>query len=227
MVAFLEKSTEVKGSSSLDFSKSIVTFAIHSQRSQMFISLLSNNFGGLLKLLTDDNGEVQITTTIDGITSIPNSEIFEQLALMGYHTDSDKLTFQKVDIGKGLLGPNGGSGGKFEGGGGKVEGGGGNVGSCGGNGRRGGSMAGRGGVGAGGGEVKGGRVDFVVSKSLLGDNPGVVIGESGGDTFGVDGGAVWHTTDVARKKPMDLEHGSERMKSPEKIEEEDVDTQKC
>ncbi|GJZ24280.1 hypothetical protein Tco_0561739 [Tanacetum coccineum] len=65
---------------------------------------------------TNDNGEVQITATIDGhskiitesslrrhlklddqdgITSIPNSEIFEQLALMGYHTDSDKLTFQK------------------------------------------------------------------------------------------------------------------------------------
>ncbi|GJZ33185.1 hypothetical protein Tco_0578621, partial [Tanacetum coccineum] len=59
---------------------------------------------------TDDNGEVQITATIDGhsmsiteaslrrhlklddqdgITSIPNSEIFEHLALMGYHTDSD------------------------------------------------------------------------------------------------------------------------------------------
>ncbi|GJY12710.1 hypothetical protein Tco_0382019 [Tanacetum coccineum] len=31
----------------------------------------------------------------DGITSIPNSEIFEQLALMGYHTYSDKLTFAK------------------------------------------------------------------------------------------------------------------------------------
>ncbi|GJW48071.1 hypothetical protein Tco_0079717 [Tanacetum coccineum] len=31
----------------------------------------------------------------DGIPSIPNSEIFEQLALMGYHTNSDKLTFQK------------------------------------------------------------------------------------------------------------------------------------
>ncbi|GJS17168.1 hypothetical protein Tco_0411640 [Tanacetum coccineum] len=64
----------------------------------------------------DDNGEVKITATIDGhsmtiteaslrrhlklddhdgITSIPNSEIFEQLALMGYHTDSDKLTFKK------------------------------------------------------------------------------------------------------------------------------------
>ncbi|GJZ08289.1 hypothetical protein Tco_0542572 [Tanacetum coccineum] len=65
---------------------------------------------------TDDNGEVKINATIDGhslsitegslkrhlkladqdgITSIPNLEIFEQLALMGYHTDSDKLTFQK------------------------------------------------------------------------------------------------------------------------------------
>ncbi|GJX05449.1 putative ribonuclease H-like domain-containing protein, partial [Tanacetum coccineum] len=31
----------------------------------------------------------------DGITSLPNSEIFAHLALMGYHTDSDKLTFQK------------------------------------------------------------------------------------------------------------------------------------
>ncbi|GKB96084.1 hypothetical protein Tco_0982221 [Tanacetum coccineum] len=65
---------------------------------------------------TDDNGEVMINATIDGhslsitegslrrhlkladqdgITSIPTTEIFEQLALMGYHTDSDKLTFQK------------------------------------------------------------------------------------------------------------------------------------
>ncbi|GKA42715.1 hypothetical protein Tco_0735375, partial [Tanacetum coccineum] len=31
----------------------------------------------------------------DGLSSLPNSEIFEQLALIGYHTDSDKLTFQK------------------------------------------------------------------------------------------------------------------------------------
>ncbi|GJT70679.1 hypothetical protein Tco_1029965 [Tanacetum coccineum] len=65
---------------------------------------------------TAENGEVKITATIDGhsisitegslrrhlklddqdgLSSIPNSEIFEQLALMGYHTDSDKLTFQK------------------------------------------------------------------------------------------------------------------------------------
>ncbi|GJV61437.1 hypothetical protein Tco_1467537 [Tanacetum coccineum] len=65
---------------------------------------------------TDTDGEVTITAIIDGqsktiteaslrrhlklddhdgITSIPNSEIFEQLALMGYQTNSDKLTFQK------------------------------------------------------------------------------------------------------------------------------------
>ncbi|GKB54797.1 hypothetical protein Tco_0905550 [Tanacetum coccineum] len=92
-------------------------------------------------------------------------------------------------IGKRLLGPNGGSGGNFEGGGGNVKGGGGNDRSCSGNNGRGGSMAGR--VGAGGGEVKGGGVYFGVSKSLLGDNLRVVIGESGGDTFGVDGGTVW------------------------------------
>ncbi|GJW33588.1 hypothetical protein Tco_0053620 [Tanacetum coccineum] len=66
--------------------------------------------------MTDGNGDVKINATIDGhslsitegslrrhlkladqdgITSIPTTEIFEQLALMGYHTDSDKLTFQK------------------------------------------------------------------------------------------------------------------------------------
>ncbi|GJR52790.1 ribonuclease H-like domain-containing protein [Tanacetum coccineum] len=31
----------------------------------------------------------------DGVTSIPNSEIFEQFTIIRYHTDSDKLTFQK------------------------------------------------------------------------------------------------------------------------------------
>ncbi|GKD05414.1 hypothetical protein Tco_1180388, partial [Tanacetum coccineum] len=64
---------------------------------------------------TAENGEVKLTATIDGhsititegslrrhlklddqdgLSSIPNSEIFEQLARMGYNTDSDKLTFQ-------------------------------------------------------------------------------------------------------------------------------------
>ncbi|GKF02720.1 hypothetical protein Tco_0029643 [Tanacetum coccineum] len=65
---------------------------------------------------TLEDGEVEITATIDGqlktiteasltrhlkledadgISSLPNSEIFEQLALLGYAFDSDKLTFQK------------------------------------------------------------------------------------------------------------------------------------
>ncbi|GKB23815.1 hypothetical protein Tco_0863216 [Tanacetum coccineum] len=123
--------------------------------------------------------------------------------------------------GKGLLGPNGGSGGGFEGG--FEE----NVGSCGGNVERGGSIVGSGGgsfakrsmvskdglgdeggvenksligsifkdngeecldgwVRADGGEVKGGGDDFGVSRILLGDIPRVIIGESGGETFGVD-----------------------------------------
>ncbi|GJT60991.1 ribonuclease H-like domain-containing protein [Tanacetum coccineum] len=68
------------------------------------------------KASTTENGDVKINATIDGhslsitegslrrhlkladqdgITSIPTIEIFEQLALMGYHTGSDKLTFQK------------------------------------------------------------------------------------------------------------------------------------
>ncbi|GKE66845.1 hypothetical protein Tco_1521006 [Tanacetum coccineum] len=123
-----------------------------------------------------------------------------------------------VSKGKGLLGPNGGSSGKFEGG--FWE----KVGSCGSNGGREGSMFvidGRGGsiarigedggvenkslmrskfmasgeeyldgwVGAGGGEVKGGSVVFGVSKILLGVIPEDIMGESGGEAFGVDGGA--------------------------------------
>ncbi|GJZ44594.1 hypothetical protein Tco_0591849 [Tanacetum coccineum] len=65
---------------------------------------------------TLENEEMEITATIDGrvktitkasirrhlkledadgIRSLPNTEIFEQFALMGYASDSDKLTFQK------------------------------------------------------------------------------------------------------------------------------------
>ncbi|GKA30556.1 hypothetical protein Tco_0716861 [Tanacetum coccineum] len=46
-------------------------------------------------------------------------------------------------------------------------------------------------VGAGRGELNGGGDDFGVSKSFLGEIPGVVISESGGEIFGDDGGAVW------------------------------------
>ncbi|GKB10448.1 hypothetical protein Tco_0844371 [Tanacetum coccineum] len=44
-------------------------------------------------------------------------------------------------------------------------------------------------VGAGGGEVKGDGVVFGVSKILLGEIPEDIMGESGGEAFGVDGGA--------------------------------------
>ncbi|GJX51972.1 putative ribonuclease H-like domain-containing protein [Tanacetum coccineum] len=67
-------------------------------------------------IVTEDNGNVKIHATVDGhslsitegsirrhlklddqdgLISLPTSEIFAQLALMGYVTDSDKLTFQK------------------------------------------------------------------------------------------------------------------------------------
>ncbi|GJV93631.1 hypothetical protein Tco_1541444 [Tanacetum coccineum] len=65
---------------------------------------------------TTDDGEVEITASIDGqvktitkaslrihlkledsngITSLPNTDIFEQLALIGHVSDSARLTFQK------------------------------------------------------------------------------------------------------------------------------------
>ncbi|GJU58859.1 hypothetical protein Tco_1236625 [Tanacetum coccineum] len=66
---------------------------------------------------TSENEEMELTATIDGrvktitqasirrylkledadgIDSLPNTEIFEQLVLIGYASDSDKLTFQKA-----------------------------------------------------------------------------------------------------------------------------------
>ncbi|GKB16970.1 hypothetical protein Tco_0850893, partial [Tanacetum coccineum] len=59
-------------------------------------------------------------------------------------------------------------------------------------------------VGAGGGEVNEGGDNFGVSKSLLGEIPSVVIGESGGETFGDDGGAVFET--YVKSKDLDLWH---------------------
>nr|GEU36858.1 hypothetical protein [Tanacetum cinerariifolium] len=69
-----------------------------------------------ISVKTLDNGEIELNATIDGhnktiteasvkrhlkladadgISTLPPTEIFEQLALMGYVIDSDKLTFQK------------------------------------------------------------------------------------------------------------------------------------
>ncbi|GJS83878.1 hypothetical protein Tco_0750419 [Tanacetum coccineum] len=117
MVAFLEKSTGSAGFHQIiDFlHRSHICYAL-SKKPEVCVSFIKQ-FWRSAEASTDDNGEVKINATIDGhslsitegslrrhlkladqdgITSIPNSEIFEQLALMGYHTDSDKLTFQKV-----------------------------------------------------------------------------------------------------------------------------------
>ncbi|GJU95370.1 hypothetical protein Tco_1320126 [Tanacetum coccineum] len=116
MVAFLEKSTGSAGFHQIiDFlNRSHICYAL-TKKPEVCVSFIKQ-FWRSAEASTDDNGEVKINATIDGhslsitegslrrhlkladqdgITSIPTSEIFEQLALMGYHTDSDKLTFQK------------------------------------------------------------------------------------------------------------------------------------
>ncbi|GJV20462.1 hypothetical protein Tco_1369482 [Tanacetum coccineum] len=75
----------------IDFlNRSHICYAL-TKKPDVYISFIKQ-FWRSAEATTDDNGELDDQ---DGITSIPNSEIFEQLALMGYHTDSDKLTFQK------------------------------------------------------------------------------------------------------------------------------------
>ncbi|GKB11862.1 hypothetical protein Tco_0845785, partial [Tanacetum coccineum] len=68
--------------------------------------------------------------------------------------------------------------------------------------------------GAKGGEVKGGEIDFRVSKSLLGEIPKVIISEGGGELFGDDGGAVWKRISDKRTKNQaktdKIEHGMEK-----------------
>ncbi|GJT91087.1 putative ribonuclease H-like domain-containing protein [Tanacetum coccineum] len=79
-------------------------------------TLLIQQFWETTSASTSKNEEMEITATIDGrvktiteasirrhlkledsdgILTLPNPEIFEQLALMGYASDSDKLTIQK------------------------------------------------------------------------------------------------------------------------------------
>ncbi|GJT13177.1 copia protein [Tanacetum coccineum] len=116
IAAFLEKSTGSEGFHQvIDFlSQSHISYAL-TKKPEIYISFIKQ-FWRTAEASTDTDGEVTITAIIDGqsktiteaslrrhlkledhdgITSIPNSEIFEQLALMGYQTDSDKLTFQK------------------------------------------------------------------------------------------------------------------------------------
>ncbi|GJY59509.1 hypothetical protein Tco_0459401 [Tanacetum coccineum] len=118
MVAYLLK---LEGSEDfqqiVDFlNTSHIKFAL-TENATIYTSLIQQ-FWKIASTSTLEDGEVEITATIDGqlktiteaslrrhlkledddgISSLPNTEIFEQLALMGYASDSDKLTFQKVE----------------------------------------------------------------------------------------------------------------------------------
>ncbi|GKD64257.1 hypothetical protein Tco_1306365 [Tanacetum coccineum] len=115
MVAFLNK---LEGSEDfhqiVDFlNTSHIKFAL-TENPTIYTSLIQQ-FWETASTNTSKNGEMEITATIDeriktieasikrhlklkdsdGINTLPNAEIFEQLALMGYTSDSDKLNFQK------------------------------------------------------------------------------------------------------------------------------------
>ncbi|GJX55263.1 putative ribonuclease H-like domain-containing protein, partial [Tanacetum coccineum] len=102
----------------MEFVQNYVTCHIHyalTENPTIYASFIKQ-FWTTTTASTNVNGEVELTASIDGqaktiteaslrrhlklednggITSLPNTEIFEQLALIGYATDSDKLTFQK------------------------------------------------------------------------------------------------------------------------------------
>ncbi|GJU16276.1 putative ribonuclease H-like domain-containing protein [Tanacetum coccineum] len=107
MVAFLEKSTGSAGFHQIiDFiTRSHVCYAL-TKKPEVCVSFI-RQFWRSAEILTDDNGTVKIHATIDGqslsitkgslwrhlkldnqdgITSLPTTEIFAQLALMGYAT---------------------------------------------------------------------------------------------------------------------------------------------
>ncbi|GJV42819.1 hypothetical protein Tco_1427355 [Tanacetum coccineum] len=116
MVAFLNKS---EGSEDfhqiIDFlNLSHIKYAL-TENPTIYTSLIQQ-FWETASASTSKNEEMEITATIDGrvktiteasirrhlkledsdgIPTLPNAKIFEQLALMGYASDSDKLTFQK------------------------------------------------------------------------------------------------------------------------------------
>ncbi|GKC04212.1 hypothetical protein Tco_0995822 [Tanacetum coccineum] len=116
MVAFLNKS---EGSEDfhqiIDFlNLSHIKYAL--TENPTIYTLLIQQFWETASVSTSENEEMEITATIDGrvktiteasirrhlkledsdgIPTLPNAEIFDQLALMGYAFDSNKLTFQK------------------------------------------------------------------------------------------------------------------------------------
>ncbi|GJY09845.1 hypothetical protein Tco_0378030 [Tanacetum coccineum] len=116
MVAYLQKSEGSEGFHQIiDFlSTCHIKYALI-ESPTIYVSLIEQ-FWQTASASTPENGEMEITATIDGkvkvvseasirrhlkledsdgISTLPNAEIFEQLALMGYVSNSDSLTFQK------------------------------------------------------------------------------------------------------------------------------------
>nr|GFC81523.1 hypothetical protein [Tanacetum cinerariifolium] len=116
MVTFLKKSEGSEGFHQiLDFLNSThIKYAL-TTNPIIYVSLVYQ-FWETTSISTLEDGKMKITTTIggriktiteasirrhlkmedsDGITTLPNAEIFEQLALMGYVSDSDRLNFNK------------------------------------------------------------------------------------------------------------------------------------
>ncbi|GJY32609.1 hypothetical protein Tco_0417078 [Tanacetum coccineum] len=116
MVALLEKTDGSEGFHQIvDFlNASHIRFAL-SENPTIYDSHIKQ-FWQTATVNTLDNGEQEITATVDGhvktvtiasvrkylqladaggLSSLPNTEIFDQLSLMGYAITSDKLTFQK------------------------------------------------------------------------------------------------------------------------------------
>ncbi|GJR49171.1 hypothetical protein Tco_1317274 [Tanacetum coccineum] len=116
MVAYLKKTEGSEGFHQIvDFlNTSHIRYAL-TENPTIYVSLIQQ-FWQTATASTLDNGEMEITATIDGkvkivteasirrhlkledsdgISNLPTTEIFEQLALMGYVSNSDKLTFQK------------------------------------------------------------------------------------------------------------------------------------
>ncbi|GJX52561.1 hypothetical protein Tco_0280930 [Tanacetum coccineum] len=116
MVAYLKKPTESEGFQEIvDFlNRSHIRYALTTNPT-IYVSLIEK-FWQIATVKTVDNGEQEITTTVngkeftvteasikrhlqladvEGISILLTTEIFDQLSLMGYVLTNDKLTFRK------------------------------------------------------------------------------------------------------------------------------------
>ncbi|GKE33211.1 hypothetical protein Tco_1452533, partial [Tanacetum coccineum] len=119
MVAYLKKPTGSEGFQEIvDFlNGSHIRYAL-TKNPTIYVSLIKK-FWLTATVRTVDNGEQEINATVDGkeftiteasirrhlqladadgISVLPNTKIFDQLALMGYVLTDDKLTFQKDEV---------------------------------------------------------------------------------------------------------------------------------